>query len=261
MAPRQRSPTPDDDDRSPSPLIRNKKMLEKEEPTASSSSLTSESEIARDKHDIFNLFALLPVVLLTVVNYDWQKVVNELSPESAWTGDYFFAYWSATMLYFIVDLIWVAVVPICVKSPNVIIKHHFIALIYLIGPYLWPHYRWFMGACLTVELNTWFLIARRVAYKRNLSGTTLSNVIDACFYASWIIIRCIIYPAILYTFISMAIVGIAETQTIMHWELLFLPIHFFLCVLNLKWTYDLFQPIITRWYKGEQRPTRMSSGL
>ena len=71
-----------------------------------------------------------------------------------------------------------------------------------------------MGACLTVELNTWFLIARRVAYKRNLSGTTLSNVIDACFYASWIIIRCIIYPAILYTFISMAIVGIAETQSI-----------------------------------------------
>lgn len=62
------------------------------------------------------------MVLLTVVNYDWQKVVNELSPESAWTGDYFFAYWSATMLYFIVDLIWVAVVPICVKSPNVIIK-------------------------------------------------------------------------------------------------------------------------------------------
>jgi hypothetical protein len=59
MAPRQRSPTPDDDDRSPSPLIRNKKMLEKEEPTASSSSLTSESEIARDKHDIFNLFALV----------------------------------------------------------------------------------------------------------------------------------------------------------------------------------------------------------
>jgi hypothetical protein len=59
MAPRQRSPTPDDDDRSPSPLIRNKKMLEKEESTASSSSLTSESEIARDKHDIFNLFALV----------------------------------------------------------------------------------------------------------------------------------------------------------------------------------------------------------
>jgi len=115
---------------------------------------------------------------------------------------------------------------------------------------------------LTVEVNTWFLIARRVVYKRNLSGTTCASVITFCFYLSWIIIRCIIYPGILVTFLSMAVVGIAETQSIMHWELLFLPIHFFLCVLNLKWTYDLFQPIIMRWWKTEERgSTRMSSGL
>ena len=159
MAPRQRSPTPQDDDTpSSSPPIMTRKRIEEESTASSTSSLTPESEIARDKHDIFNLFALvrdmcllhgsssaqgqglvvchvvngvltsllsflqLPVVLLTIVNYDWGKVTSELNPKAAWTGEYFMEYWSATMLYFIVDLLWVAWVPICVKSPNVIIK-------------------------------------------------------------------------------------------------------------------------------------------
>lgn len=62
MAPRQRSPTPDDNDSSPSMAI-HRKVMEKQESnvsaTSSSSSMTPEAEIARDNHDIFNLFALV----------------------------------------------------------------------------------------------------------------------------------------------------------------------------------------------------------
>jgi hypothetical protein len=65
MAPRQRSPTPDDVDRTPSPSMSvNRKLMEKQVSTvsatsSSSSSQTPESDAARDKHDIFNLFALV----------------------------------------------------------------------------------------------------------------------------------------------------------------------------------------------------------
>jgi hypothetical protein len=119
-----------------------------------------------------------------------------------------------------------------------------------------------MGACLSVEVNTWFLIARRVVYKRNYTKGIISSLVTHCFYISWIVIRCIIYPSVLFMFLHMADVGIRESQSIWHWELLFVPIHFFLCILNLKWTYDLFSPIITRWIKQEETgDTKLSSGL
>ena len=220
-----------------------------------------------------------------MANYDWDKVSRGYDPETSWTGNYFMEYWSATILYFFIDLLWVARVPICVKSPGVIIKvrtirltqayhynckltlflhykHHFIAIFYLIAPLAWPRFRWFMGACLSVEVNTWFLIARRVVYKRNYSNTLGGNLISICFYLSWIIIRCLVYPGLLYMFLHMAEEGIRETGTIMHWELLFVPIHFFLCLLNLKWTYDLFQPMFVRWVDKEKGPIQgVASGL
>lgn len=126
---------------------------------------------------------------------------------------------------------------------------------------IWPQYRWFVGALLSVEVNTWFLIARRVIYKRNFTKGLLANTVTSSFYISWIVIRCFIYPSVLWMFLNMAAVAIAESQSIVHGELLFVPIHCFLCVLNLKWTYDLFCPIITRWIKQGQGVTKMSSGL
>jgi hypothetical protein len=118
-----------------------------------------------------------------------------------------------------------------------------------------------MGAILSVEVNTWFLIARRVVYKRNFTKGLLANFVTSSFYISWIVIRCFIYPSVLWMFLNMAAVAIVETQSILHWQLLFIPIHFFLCALNLKWTYDLFCPIITRWIEREQGVTKISSGL
>jgi hypothetical protein len=141
-------------------------------------------------------------------------------------------------------------------------QHHFVAILYLSAPVVWPEFRWFMGACLSVEINTWFLILRRVVYKRKESiPSFVSDIVAWAFYVSWIIIRCIIYPALLGLFLQMAYVGILETKSIFHMQLLFIPVHFFLCVLNLKWSYELFRPIVQRWFsKGEPR-VGVSSGL
>ena len=80
------------------------------------------SVVDRDRHDIFNVVALLPLVFLTLANYDWAVVWASFDPEAAWTDKYFWEYWMATMVYFFVDTVWVWKVPTCVKSPGVIIK-------------------------------------------------------------------------------------------------------------------------------------------
>jgi len=106
-----------------------------------------------------------------------------------------------------------------------------------------------MGACLSVEINTWFLILRRVVYKRKeVLPTMFTDTVTLLFYLSWIAIRCFIYPAILVVFLQMAREKILETDRLWHWPMVFIPVHFFLCVLNLKWSYDLFLPIFQRWF-------------
>lgn len=119
-----------------------------------------------------------------------------------------------------------------------------------------------MGACLSVEINTWFLILRRVIYKRQESlPAVLVELVSLCFYISWIIIRCIIYPAILVVFLQLAVKEVEITNKFWHWPMLFIPVHLILCLLNLKWSYDLFTPIIAKWLKQDKAQISVSSGL
>ena len=80
------------------------------------------SVIDRDRHDAFNVVALLPLVFLTLANFDWEVVWASADAEAAWTDEYFWQYWAATLTYFSVDTVWLWKVPTCVKSPGVIIK-------------------------------------------------------------------------------------------------------------------------------------------
>jgi TLC domain len=143
-------------------------------------------------------------------------------------------------------------------------QHHFVAIAYLSGPLAWPEYRWFMGACLSVEINTWFLILRRVLYKRkDRIHSFVMELVSISFYATWIVIRIVLYPMIMYIFIEMAYDRVMETGILWHWPMVFLPVHFFLCVLNLKWSYDLFLPIVTKYVSQSKCdvPVGVSRGL
>jgi hypothetical protein len=113
-----------------------------------------------------------------------------------------------------------------------------------------------MGACLTVEINTWFLILRRVLFKRK-ANVHLQKVVEVGFYISWIAVRVILYPLIMYWFCVMAVERISETGYYFHYPMLFMPVHAFLCVLNLKWTYDLFLPFFIK----HPSPSQPASGL
>jgi hypothetical protein len=143
-----------------------------------------------------------------------------------------------------------------------ILQHHIIAIMYLSAPVYYPEYRWFMGACLSVEINTWFLILRRVTFKRKASlWPMLLEAVSLSFYLSWIVIRCFLYPAILMVFLQMATREVIATRKLWHWPMMFIPVHLFLCVLNLKWSYDLFQPIVKRWILKDTNAPIVSTGL
>ena len=132
------------------------------------------------------------------------------------------------------------------------LQHHVVTLLYLAAPVLFPEFRWAMGACLTVEINTWFLIMRRVSYlRREHLPSFLVEFMNAAFYASWIAIRCILYPLIMAIYLRKCREALEETGTLMHWPIIFVPVHALFCALNFKWSYDLFTPLIVGWFKSD----------
>lgn len=220
----------------------------------------------RDTHDFFNLVILVPVVVLNVMNWNWDKLFDlstGFSVEDAWTGEFFEPFLNITVSYFIIDLLWVSIVPSCVKSPGTIIQHHIATLLYILIPYLRPQYRWAMGACMSVEINTWFLIARRVFNKQGFTPWVIDlppfmsiriKLISIFFYLSWISIRVILFPVLMLKFITLWWNLSLDVGT--KFNILF-PVFFLhstFCLLNLKWTYDLVRSKIRYWRRGGKGP-------
>lgn len=213
----------------------------------------------RDVHDLFNLVALVPIVVLNGLNWNadrlWRVVAGTGNLRQAWTGDWFEPFFLVTALYFLIDLVWIVKIPSCVKSPIVIFQHHCCTLLYLYIPYAIREYRWGMGACMIVEVNTWFLIARRVFNKQgfepwiiDLSVVSIRiKLISILFYATWIPIRCLLYPYLMVPFYQLWLEYSAKVGTRLNLVLLSIPLHASFCLLNLKWTYDLIVSKIRYW--------------
>lgn len=224
--------------------------------------IVHDDDLARDIHDFFNLIFLLPIILLNCLNWDWDKLMtkphfsnNNIAFRDCWTGEYFELFFYTTVSYFIIDLIWILVVPKAVKSPSTIIQHHIASLLYLSIPNTMPSLRFMMGVCMSVEVNTWFLIARRVFNKQGFSPWTIDlpylfsvriKLISVCFYVSWISIRCILYPFVLVIFYRLlTIQELSEREQKM--LMVSACLHLVFCALNMRWTMDLMNSKIRQW--------------
>ena len=235
---------------------------------------------ARDVHDFFNLIVLIPIVVLNVMNWNWDKLLNvSLSAviaggdlnrfSEAWTGEWFDWFFGATVAYFVADLLWVVLIPDCVRSPGTIIQHHIVTLFYIAFPFFRPHLRWVMGACMSVEINTWFLIARRVFNKQGFSPWIIDlsfmsirvKLISICFYVTWISIRCILYPIIMVFVLDMWWTHSIAVGTKFNLDLVIPILHSTFCILNLKWTYDLIMSKIRYFRRKGLIKEEISKGL
>jgi hypothetical protein len=128
--------------------------------------------------------------------------------------------------------------------------------------YLFPEKGWVIGAILSVELNTWFLILRRVALKRSdIVPSIVCKIINCLFYITWIIVRIYIYPAIWVYFMSMAIDDYIRNGLAFHTEYIAVTVHTYLVVLNIKWSYDLFLPFFVKPSDNNSNIKGVSDGL
>lgn len=121
-------------------------------------------------------------------------------------------------------------------------------MIYTSCPLRYPEYGCYMGILLSVEMNTWFLILRRVLFVRKETHYVppfLRDLVDFSFYSSWILIRVVAYNKILWDFIPM-LAKRYEMQVEVVLPTLFVGTQAILNLMNLKWTYDLFLPIVKR---------------
>ena len=110
---------------------------------------------------------------------------------------------------------------------------------------------------MSVEVNTWLLIARRVFNKQGFPPWTIIDLsffsirvklISIFFYITWIGIRCILYPYLLldiWNLYSDYSTKVAKTHW--NWLLICFPLHAIFCLLNLKWSYDLLMSKIRYW--------------
>eukprot|EP00970_Alexandrium_tamarense_P004945 scaffold808_cov196-Alexandrium_tamarense.AAC.82 len=232
----------------------------------------NDDDWARDLHDFFNLVALVPVVVLNIMNWNWDILLDmdsKKTMQQAWTGDYFSLFFAVVVGYFVADLIWVKVVPTCVKSPGVIVQHHVATLIYLIIPFRFPDTCWLMGVCLSVEVNTWLLIARRVFNKQGFGPWVIGlppffsiriKMISILFYVTWISIRCILYPIIMKVLWQNWMECYTKYGSIFYsrW-FVSMALHSVFCLLNFKWTFDLFMSKLKAWKLGKN--AKIDKGL
>lgn len=172
-------------------------------------------------HDWFNLVVLF---VLNVENIFFMA-----------TGRGFQVFFTSAMVYFLLDTIFVGVYPQSVKSPVVILSHHLCTALYMLIPYNYPQYHWCMAYCMLVEVNTWLLIARRC-----IGG----KVVEALFYATWIGLRNLWYPYLIWAFYQEWVVETVKCGTMWN-PILITPVcQAFLTGLNFHWTLALVMKLM-----------------
>jgi hypothetical protein len=172
--------------------------------------------------------------------HDWFNlaVLAVLNAENLFylaTGRGFGVFYTSSMVYFLLDTVFVGVYPQSVKSPVVILAHHLCTALYMLIPHWYVRLHWCMAHCMLVEINTWLLIARR-----RIGG----RAIEAGFYASWVALRNVYYPYLIYAFFrewrhETALCGSALNP------ILVAPVlQAFLTGLNYKWTWELVSKLM-----------------
>lgn len=234
--------------------------------------MVQDSNFARDVHDWFNLVALLPVVVINLLNFSCSDpyfcgvLSGAVTLPGLWTGQHWEMFWWTTFFYFVVDLLFVTLLPNCVRSPKVIIYHHTATLLYIMVPKMQPKFAWFMGACMLVEVNTWFLIARRVFNKLGeksfAAGVSLRTslrlaVVSVSFYVSWFAIRIFLYPYLFVAIVQEWYQYWGETGTPLNLVLICPFIQSVLICMNFKWTVDLIRSKL----KGRSTAGKANKGL
>jgi hypothetical protein len=89
-----------------------------------------------------------------------------------------------------------------------------------------------MSYDMLVEINTWLLIARRNLERPNA-------IVEFLFYATWVLLRLVLYPFLVWRFYEEWLVAVRETGQVISPLILAPLLQVFLMSLNLQWTYEM----------------------
>jgi len=218
--------------------------------------VAEQTNLTRQVHDFFNLVALIPIILLNIMNWAsphtlWgpEGLRKDVSLEMLWEGGFSEEFWWLSLGYFVFDFLFVFTFPKCVHSPEVVLCHHVAAMNYILVPKFFPEFMWVMGAVMSVEVNTWFLVARRAfntaGEKPFTTGISLFKsfrlgFVSCCFYVSWIcnrlLVNMYVLTYIIRTYMDFMVNSLPPPLDI---RLVALIVQSSLLSLNIKWTVDL----------------------
>ena len=175
------------------------------------------------RHDAFNML-FLPCLIYFNINV----FIN-------WNLIHFRFYTTVFIFYILADSIWVSLKPMSVASPMTILIHHAAALAGLVSVLNMESDYIIVGAAAgLLEINTFFLLARR-----NFRDSSIINIL---FFTSWIVIRLLLGPWLLYKTISLFL---KHFELFWNEPILLLQATIIVIVtgglnaLNFKWSYDL----------------------
>lgn len=195
------------------------------------------SNYLRNTHDLFNFIILIPLNLFNLMNWKFKNGII------IFDNTYFSKFRICCYLYFFIDTIWIWFFPKCVRSPRLLYFHHVLAFAAIYGLKN-IEFQKFTSLSLLVEINTWFLITRRlfnndyfIRYNKYNNIGIIYNIqikiTSIGFYTSWIITRLGIMPYVCY-----------HIFRFLYYKKIFINLVAFIfqsifTLLGFKWTYDL----------------------
>jgi len=215
-------------------------------------------------HDTFNIFCIGTLNILNLLNWHldvahWAGA--QLTDDSAkwgarWSGEYQNIFLAATYAYSILDTLAIIMVPKCVDGPTAIIVHHLGVIVALTVPLVHPNtHGYTLGVFMFADFNTLFLIFRKKMIEmKKVSPSVLLELAfkfnEACFYATWVVVRLILYPAWLY-YLSIPEwqAGTDRTGSILNIFVIMPITNVMVVVLNFVWTVMLIRSSIRRMLK------------
>jgi len=210
-------------------------------------------------HDVFNVVCVASLNILNIMNWrhdaaSWSSL--RLSDGASawaerWGGEYHELFVAATFFYMLADIVFLFVLPQCVKIPGPIVVHHVFAIMAMAVP--WYHgttHGYTLGVFMLADINTMFLILRKLLMrtpKAQLLPQIALPIISTCFYATWVLVRLVLFPIWLFT--------ISGSEWASAWRRTGAPLNLFLVMplantfavyLNFKWTWDLLSGMLRR---------------
>ncbi len=138
---------------------------------------------------------------------------------------------------------WIALRPKCtMASSTSVIVHHVVTLLVMSTPWIHTQFGWHLAVNILAEINTWFLTLRRNVQ----CDTLLHSLLQVGFYATWILIRLLLYPVLIFFYWTEFLRFSQYTNSYINALLLSFVMHIVVTIMSLHWTWEMISKMMRK---------------